>query len=753
METTIRLEPGIDLFARRAGSGPAVVIPGDFLLFQDLCSLAEDLTVVFYDMRNRGRSGRVTDGGRLTLEADVRDLEAVRSHYDLPHVSLVGYSYLGKMIVLYALEHPERTERLVQLGAVPMDPDRPFPPDQREVREIPEEELRPPRELQAEGFHEERPSEYCEREREVIAPLLVGDPDNVANLSPRCHLPNEWPVNLAFHMEHHYLASSRHVVVSSTEASRVEAPVLTIHGTRDRNAPYGGGREWAASLPGARLLALPGVAHAIPAEVELTPILRSFLRGRWPEGSETVDPATDATRSQLKAWDLVKEAHSLHVSEPWPPGRAFRMVFEGALFLRSQGRSAEPPFDPFPVHTEIVVGPEGDRLEWTEELQWPDFLARHRVVVNPEESFTVNLATGAVSSPYTEARELLARAIRRHPGLLLREILDEPASLRFAGVRVDDDERLAVVSGLHRGERLDLLLGRGGRLLGFGRIVDEPMYGDAYEEIRFLGEGSFDELPGPERIERELVGLASTADLEVIEAELLPLEATDFGRPLSVPAGEDADMDRAEGEPPSTAERTASFDQLAPEIWLATIPGRQDYRSLVVERKDHLVLGEAPLGVEETNDLLEILATRFPDKPVRWVVVTHHHFDHSAGIPTAAEAGATVVTTPGNRELFLRAITAPQTVRGEGIPKVEPEIRVVEERLSIPGGLPEVVAISTGPNAHVEEMLVLHLPAEGILFQGDFLRFPATPDDPLRPQARDLLRIIEELDLAVDRIA
>ena len=64
-------------------------------------------------------------------------------------------------------------------------------------------------------------------------------------------------------------------------------PVLTIHGTRDRNAPYGGGREWARRLPDARLVTVPGAAHAVYLEdpVVVWGSIRQFLRGEWPLGA------------------------------------------------------------------------------------------------------------------------------------------------------------------------------------------------------------------------------------------------------------------------------------------------------------------------------------------------------------------------------------------------------------------------------------------------------------------------------------
>jgi pimeloyl-ACP methyl ester carboxylesterase len=70
----------------------------------------------------------------------------------------------------------------------------------------------------------------------------------------------------------------------------VKTPVLTIHGSKDRSAPYGGGREWALRLANARLLTVGQAAHAPWIEApELTfGSIKTFLDGTWPEAAEKV---------------------------------------------------------------------------------------------------------------------------------------------------------------------------------------------------------------------------------------------------------------------------------------------------------------------------------------------------------------------------------------------------------------------------------------------------------------------------------
>jgi pimeloyl-ACP methyl ester carboxylesterase len=67
-------------------------------------------------------------------------------------------------------------------------------------------------------------------------------------------------------------------------------PVLIVHGTKDRSTPYGGGREWALTLPNARLLSVENTAHApwIEAPDKVLDSIELFLNGNWPDQAETV---------------------------------------------------------------------------------------------------------------------------------------------------------------------------------------------------------------------------------------------------------------------------------------------------------------------------------------------------------------------------------------------------------------------------------------------------------------------------------
>ena len=86
-------EKGVELYYVKAGSGAqTVILPARLFTFEDFRWLAERYTLISYDMRNRGRSSRLEDLAKISLQADVADLEAVRRHFlrrEVPHDRLL----------------------------------------------------------------------------------------------------------------------------------------------------------------------------------------------------------------------------------------------------------------------------------------------------------------------------------------------------------------------------------------------------------------------------------------------------------------------------------------------------------------------------------------------------------------------------------------------------------------------------------------------------------------------------------------
>jgi pimeloyl-ACP methyl ester carboxylesterase len=295
-EGYVATDDGTRLFYQKIGRGSQVVIiPLRLYTFEAFKELGDQFTIIAYDTRGRGRSDPIPDDqkpAKLSIQRDVADVEVIRQHFKVQKASLIGYSYLGLMIVMYAMEHPDRVERLVQLGPVPIKFGTQYP-DTLMAKDEPGDPklLQELRRLRSEeNYHVNHPKEYCEKEWSYTRVGLVGNPANADKVSAKpCAMPNEWPINLMKHFENSF-ASVQKLNISKEKIAAVKVPVLTIHGTKDRNAPYGAGREWALTLPNARLLTIQDGAHQSFDEFReiVVPAVRTFLAGNWPEGAERV---------------------------------------------------------------------------------------------------------------------------------------------------------------------------------------------------------------------------------------------------------------------------------------------------------------------------------------------------------------------------------------------------------------------------------------------------------------------------------
>src|SRR5215471_14190154 len=112
----VTADDGVRLFVQMIGNGSdVVIIPNRVYLADALRRLATNRTLIFCDPRNRGRSDRVTDPSKIEqgVHHDVDDFDAIRRHFGVDRVSLLGHSYMGFVVLLYAMKFPAHTDRIV----------------------------------------------------------------------------------------------------------------------------------------------------------------------------------------------------------------------------------------------------------------------------------------------------------------------------------------------------------------------------------------------------------------------------------------------------------------------------------------------------------------------------------------------------------------------------------------------------------------------------------------------------------------
>jgi glyoxylase-like metal-dependent hydrolase (beta-lactamase superfamily II) len=194
---------------------------------------------------------------------------------------------------------------------------------------------------------------------------------------------------------------------------------------------------------------------------------------------------------------------------------------------------------------------------------------------------------------------------------------------------------------------------------------------------------------------------------------------------------------------------------LAPGVWHVT---GGSHHSVVVEFNDYLAVVEAPL--DETRSMAVIAEAKklAPNKPIRYVLTTHHHFDHSGGLRTYVAEGATVITHQSNVPYFEKTVVAPATMMPDMQAK-SPKPAVfqgVADKHRITDGKQTIEVYATAGDTHTNEYTLVYLPGPRILIEGD--AYSPGPPDALPPptpppNAVRLYEDIQRLKLNVATIA
>lgn len=290
----VTVDDGLRLYFECIGDGErALFVPNGFHLLEDFRRLARGRTSIFYDLRNRGLSDAVTDPQKLAngVHNDVEDLDAVRRHFGLERISLIGHSYVGLTVMLYARKFPEHVDRIVQIGPLPPNAGMKYPPHLAFADSVLEEVFSELGELQKQRESLD-PVEFCQKFWAVLRSIYVADPACATRIDwGRCELPNER--GFMKYWNQHIYPSIKNLDLSAQGFAKMQRPVLTIHGVKDRSAAYGGGRDWAAMLPSGRLLSVENAGHApwIEAPETVFDAIEMFLGGTWPSGAETIPSA------------------------------------------------------------------------------------------------------------------------------------------------------------------------------------------------------------------------------------------------------------------------------------------------------------------------------------------------------------------------------------------------------------------------------------------------------------------------------
>jgi len=205
--------------------------------------------------------------------------------------------------------------------------------------------------------------------------------------------------------------------------------------------------------------------------------------------------------------------------------------------------------------------------------------------------------------------------------------------------------------------------------------------------------------------------------------------------------------------PPPAAAASVAAQEVSPGVWYLS---GQSHHSVLVEFADHLVLVEAPQNDVRTLAVIKKARELKPDKPLRYLVNTHHHFDHSGGIRAAVSEGLTVITDQGNKAFVADVVARRHTMVPDALAgSPEPlTIEVVQGKRVLQDRMHTLELYHVAGSPHSDSMLMAYLPAEHILIEADLYTPPAAGAAPAfsYPFAPNLADNIRMNRLAVTRL-
>ncbi|HSP69562.1 MAG TPA: MBL fold metallo-hydrolase [Bryobacteraceae bacterium] len=198
-------------------------------------------------------------------------------------------------------------------------------------------------------------------------------------------------------------------------------------------------------------------------------------------------------------------------------------------------------------------------------------------------------------------------------------------------------------------------------------------------------------------------------------------------------------------------------EDLGGGFWLVT----GGYGAVVANFKDYIVVIEGPSNDMRADQIISEAKRLVPGKPIKYVINTHAHFDHSQGLRDFVAEGATIITHQGNKGYFEKVLANPHTLVPDNLQKknARPKIKVeyVGDVKKITDGDHVIELHHVMNSTHSNANLIAYLPKQKILVEADEYNVLGNPA-PTTPAANpnqyqiNLLANIERLKLDVDRI-
>ena len=377
------------------------------------------------------------------------------------------------------------------------------------------------------------------------------------------------------------------------------------------------------------------------------------------------------------------------------------------------------------------------RADWDRDMKYP-------AVERLKYSEIIYPTYGAVIDDKGEAKPMSSirlashwrELVREAPTLLLRAS-ESPQNISAIEDQKLGDQTLPAVAYTNGSNKYIIMFDRTTKLPAAVRTRDEDnIWGDSNYDVVF---GDWKAVSGVK------IAHSQSHRLGSMEVQRLTFKEIAANTPIAPATFAIPDAVKAAAKPPATANvpyqwvlrriflgRFTDSDQvyfpaggsfklveLAPNVQMVQGGGANN---LIVNMKDGLAIFDAPTDEGQSRWVIDAAKAKYPGKPIKYLVLTHHHMDHTGGMRAFAAEGATVIVPSPDKAYFEQVVKTPHTLEPDAQQKAMKPANVqdVKDTMSIKDDTVEINLYNI-PNPHVDGFLLAHVVKDNILWVTDLI--------------------------------
>jgi glyoxylase-like metal-dependent hydrolase (beta-lactamase superfamily II) len=191
---------------------------------------------------------------------------------------------------------------------------------------------------------------------------------------------------------------------------------------------------------------------------------------------------------------------------------------------------------------------------------------------------------------------------------------------------------------------------------------------------------------------------------------------------------------------------------MAEPQWVTIRPGIDwtrgvTHNSTMIEMDDYLVIWEASLHENFSEWMIRSAKRRYPTKPIKYLILSHHHLDHNGGArPFVAEGASIIVPVGPGYAAYYDRMFAPESPHLNDRLHRNPrnaDISTVDDEFTLDDGNRRIMLHNLKDSDHAPALLIAYIPDAGLLINTDLWNTNEKLGDHPNPRQRTLLDAVE----------